>query len=495
MTVGRSFRGMSVATFLLAVAIAPTVAMLLILSLQLYISRSEEIRNDLSERGNLIAAALAETSTYGLVSGNVDALRSAMRRLMDSDHSIASVEVLDEQRRPLAVVESLTPRLGAPVNFERPVRSQKLLVDVFADPNSPHLSEPHAQGQSAEGRTLGYVRIGMSVEQLMEAKWRYLRVTAFVLIGAAGSGLVIALVLINRVRKPLSRVLDALRLIRQGSYAISLGPRAKGEMGELQSTITEVAHALQATTSGLEAAVAQRTLELRDAVAIAHRSNDEKRELIVESNRRLEEERQRIAVEIHDSMNSALIVVRLKAQHIEQLAEDGLHGDNADVILSSARSIAGSVDTLYSSAREIIRQLRPETIDMLGLVGALAELVRTYDEAHPACGFELVAPMELPELDGDLAITAYRLAQESLSNAAKHANATHVRVDIEWNASAAQLTMKIVDNGIGFDSKASPGGSLGLIGMRERVAGVGGELLLRTSQGNGTSVVFTIPFK
>ncbi|VTU19885.1 Signal transduction histidine-protein kinase/phosphatase DegS [Variovorax sp. SRS16] len=487
-------RGLSMATVLLVVAIAPTVVMLTAISLALYVSRSNEIRSDLAERGALTTAALAETSTYGVVSGNVEALRGIMQGLLTADRSIARAEVLDDQRRPLATAESSNPRSTAPISFERPIRAHTMAVDVFADLNNPHLSLPAAPSAAgSEGRILGYARISMSLESLVEAKWRYLRLTSLVLLVAAVVGLLFALTLIHRLHKPLASVVDALRHIRNGKYEISVGLSAKGEMGELQDTVVEVAQALRATTSGLEATVAQRTIQLREAVDLANRSNKEKRELIVESNRRLEEERRRIALEIHDSMNSALIVVRLKAQHIEHLAAIGVLSEGAKDIRQCAKDIAGSVEVLYASARAIAKQLRPEVIDMLGLLGALAELIRSYDEIHPDCRFVLAAPRALPELHGDDAITAYRLVQESLSNVVKHSNATSVHVDVKWQAHRSAIVMKIIDNGVGFDPDASPEGGLGLIGMRERVLGVGGTMDLQAAKGSGTSVTFVVP--
>ncbi len=489
----RSRHGLSMAAVLLVVAIVPTIVMLIVVSVSLYIARSNEIRSDLAERGALITAALAETSTYGVVSGNVEALRSTMRGLLASDRSIARAEVLDDQRRPLATVESTAPRSTAPISFERPIRAQTMAVDLFTDPTTPHLSQSGVKGSAGgEGRILGYARVSMSLEPLVEAKWRYLRVTSLVILIAAAVGLLFAMALIHRLRKPLASVVEALRQIRQGKYEVAVGPPARGEMGELQDTIVQVARALKATTSGLEATVAQRTLELREAVDLANRSNEEKRELIAESNRRLEEERRRIALEIHDSMNSALIVVRLKAQHIEQLAIEELQSQRSDEIRRSAKDIASSVEGLYASAREIVKQLRPEIIDMLGLREALSELVRNYDEIHPECRFVLQAPPSLPELHGDIAITAYRLVQESLSNVVKHSKASLVHVNVDWRASPATLAMKIVDNGIGFDPGAPTGGSLGLIGMRERVLAIGGTMDLQTSSA-GTSISFEVP--
>ena len=192
-------------------------------------------------------------------------------------------------------------------------------------------------------------------------------------------------------------------------------------------------------------------------------------------------------------MNSALIVVRLKAQHIEQLATEEIPSQSADDIRRSAKDIAGRVEALYASARDIVKQLRPEIIDMLGLREALAELVRSYDEIHPNCRFVLQAPQTLPELHEDIAITAYRLVQESLSNVAKHSKATSVQVDVEWQPSPSKIVMKIVDNGIGFDASVPPGGSLGLIGMRERVLAIGGTMDLQTSSNAGTSITFEVP--
>jgi two-component system sensor histidine kinase UhpB len=129
---------------------------------------------------------------------------------------------------------------------------------------------------------------------------------------------------------------------------------------------------------------------------------------------------------------------------------------------------------------------------MLGLWGALAKLARTYGEIHAHCRFTLQGPAELPDLKPDVAITAYRLIQESLSNVVKHARATAVRADIEWDALASIVVMVVTDNGVGFDPDASIRRGLGLIGMRERVFGISGTLNIRAAKGGGTSIAFTI---
>ena len=489
----RSSRNLSMTTIMLAIAIVPTIVMLIVISVALYVSRSTEIRTDLAERGTLIAAALAETSTYGVISGNAEILRSTMRSFLTVDRSIAGAEILDEDRRLLATVGSTGPLSTSPTFFERPIRLQTVDVDLLAELNKPQLSQPPAQAtESSEGRVLGYAKVFMSMEPLADAKWRYLRGTLIALLISAGIGLFLALLLIDRLRKPIALVINALQQIRNGKYKISIGRPARGEMGELQSTLLQVAQALQATTSGLEETVVQRTAQLQEAIELANLSNEEKRDLIAGNNRRLEEERRRISLEIHDSMNSTLLVVRLKAQHIEHLANDSITSESAKVISKSAQDIAVSVETLYVSARDIVRQLRPEIIDMLGLLGALAELVRTYDEIHPACRFILNGPVALPDLQTDIAITAYRLVQESLSNVVKHSNASCVCVDIEWNPLTSIIVMKITDNGVGFDPGASIRGGLGLIGMRERVFGIGGTMNLQTTKGGGTSITFTV---
>ncbi|MBZ8143306.1 hypothetical protein CLD22_26015 [Rubrivivax gelatinosus] len=282
--------------------------------------------------------------------------------------------------------------------------------------------------------------------------------------------------------------MDALRRIRDGRYDVSLLPRVPGELGELQTSIETMARTLGARSHELEERVADRTRELRDAIERVSAADAEKRRLIARGNALVEDERRRIAQEIHDDLNSALIAIRLLAL---SLADDARTA-REEALAAGADHIARRVDDLYRRARVIVKQLRPEVLDALGLAGAIEELVRQYDEIHPRCRFRLRAPASLGLVPEDLSIAIYRLVQEALTNVVKHAEATECTVFIARTADGAALRISVEDNGIGVPERAAATEGLGLVGMRERVAAFGGSMIVASAVGGGTRVEATM---
>jgi two-component system sensor histidine kinase UhpB len=146
--------------------------------------------------------------------------------------------------------------------------------------------------------------------------------------------------------------------------------RVGDEIGELQAAINEMAQGLSARGEELRALVDQRTADLQEAMAKAHTADAERGRLLARSNKQLEDERKRIAVEIHDHLNASLIGLRSKAQHIADVSS-GMEGGPAREVNATAIEITSTIATLYQNARDLIKQLRPEVIDVLGLTGAL----------------------------------------------------------------------------------------------------------------------------
>lgn len=483
--------GRTITGLLLGLAVAPTLLMFLVISVALYVNRSAEIDRDIRDHGKLIAAALAESSQYGVSTGNEALLESTMRGLMSADSSIASLEIFDSTNHLLAAARATGPVI-APLLVEQEIRREAIDVDLFDSASSPHLARD-VPATVHPGGVIGRVQVLMSRAPLEQAKRHSLySLGALVLAAAAGTGL-FGLLLARRIRDPLSEILNALRGIRRGRYAVDIHVAADGELRELQETVVDVALSLGRTTQDLESTVEERTRELKLAVEAADRANDQVRQLVTRGNTQLEAERQRIAVELHDSLNASLIVLQMKIQQIAALAEPGADAAMVAEIESLAGSLASSTSDLYEMARGIVKQLRPEVLDTLGLHGALAEMVREYDQLHLTCRFKLQTSAKFPALRGDVAIACYRLAQEALSNVVKHSEATQARVKLSWIGESASINMRIVDNGVGFDVSAARPGRLGLAGMQERVAALEGSMTVLSRASSGTLVSFVLP--
>jgi len=203
-----------------------------------------------------------------------------------------------------------------------------------------------------------------------------------------------------------------------------------------------------------------------------------------------EDERRRLAHELHDGIGHSLTaLIHLVAQATDALAE---RPDVARERLARAHDVAQST---LKDTRVLSRLLRPQILDDLGLEPALRWLARTYQDDH-ALSVTLDLDQPFPEVDGDLSTLIFRVTQESLSNIARHAEASHVEVSLRRRS--IYLTLAIRDDGKGCDPQAafavsSEGRSSGLGGMRDRVRLFGGTLRLDSKPGEGCAIAAQFP--
>jgi signal transduction histidine kinase len=205
-----------------------------------------------------------------------------------------------------------------------------------------------------------------------------------------------------------------------------------------------------------------------------------------------EEERRRLARELHDGIGQILTALKNQLERIERRAA----GDAPELApqLADAVDLAGAA---LRDTRELSRLLRPPVLDDLGLAAALRWLARTMGERT-----ELAVELDwrLPEerLPAELETLIFRVVQEALTNALKHSGAEGARVEVE--RAGATLVTRISDPGAGFDPAAAlapggdPGGAgYGLRGMRDRVELFGGRLAVRSAPGEGTVLELELP--
>ena len=203
-----------------------------------------------------------------------------------------------------------------------------------------------------------------------------------------------------------------------------------------------------------------------------------------------EDERRRLAHELHDGVGHSLTaLIHLVSQATDALAE---RPDEARERLQRARDVAQST---LQETRALSRLLRPQILDDLGLEAALRWLARSFHDDHRvAVGLDLDQPF--PQIDGDLSTLVFRVTQESMSNIARHAEAKHV--DIGLHQRAVFLILTIQDDGRGCDPAAAlaesrEGRSSGLGGLRDRVRLFGGTLRVDSTPGTGCTVTVQFP--
>lgn len=480
----------SIAARVLSISAVPVLAMFVAVIAILYSAEEQQAGESVEQSGQLLAKALAEASPYGVLSRNVEGLQRSAERLLHAQDGVEAIEILDDSRRMVA--GSGVDKPGRFV-FEEPITADALDVDLF-DTGAPHINSAHTNGRAvAPGRIVGYVRVVMSPEPILSHQ----RHRALVGIGLmfAVSAIVIVLGLFFAkalIRSPLNDVMCALRAIRQGDLDVEFGKRAGGELGELQEAIEQMSRGLKVRRDELRRLVEQRTEELRLQMERATESDAERSRLVAHTVDLVERERRRISRELHDQFNASLLSVKLRAEALA--IDDGNPPDAAEVI-ATANAITREVERIYGDARRMIKSLRPEVLDSVGLAGAIQEAVRNFNDDGTECHVALEVPprdQPLPKLSDEASIAAFRLVQEALSNIHKHSRAHHAHVVVGFDQHHGDVLIEVKDDGIGFDPQVRAGG-FGLLGMRERVAAVGGVLSVHSVPGQGTEVRARFP--
>ena len=195
------------------------------------------------------------------------------------------------------------------------------------------------------------------------------------------------------------------------------------------------------------------------------------------------EERRRLAGEIHDTLAQGLTAIVAQLEAAEQA---GHRPDEWSRHLTQARSLARSSLT---EARRSVRALRPEQLENATLAEALGELTCGWSQQSgiPA---ELETAGAASRAPADTEAALFRVAQEALTNVGRHAKATKVRLTL--TDLDDMLLLDVADDGVGFDADADTTG-YGLVGMRHRLAGVGGALTVESAPGYGTTLNAAVP--
>jgi two-component system sensor histidine kinase UhpB len=194
-----------------------------------------------------------------------------------------------------------------------------------------------------------------------------------------------------------------------------------------------------------------------------------------------EEERRRVAQELHDEVGQALTAVMLQIGRLAKKAPEELTHELQETLDTTRASL--------DDVRRIAKQLRPEALDDLGLVPALNALATTFAE-RTGLRIGRRLPANPPALGKEDELVLFRVAQEGLTNAARHAGTS--RVDLSLEETSAGIVLRVRDYGVGFDGGSAGGG---IRGMRERALLIGADLSIRSAQGGGTEVTLSLPLK
>ena len=253
----------------------------------------------------------------------------------------------------------------------------------------------------------------------------------------------------------------------------------KGKLDENRT----LQHQLLSQNLDLEVQVAERTKELTESLRQIRIVDEQRRRLLVSLVHAEEDERKRIAGDIHDDPMQKIVATNMRLQLLRRQLSDPAHLEVLDKLLSTVRSSIRSL-------RHLIFELRPHVLDQDGLAPALREYLESLD-----ADFDFSVEQQLQEEPGaELRVLLYRVAQEALTNIRKHAHAR--RVNVLLAEQDGGFLIRITDDGVGFtapETLQSGRGHLGLSAMRERAEMAGGWCRLLSLPGAGTTVEIWVP--
>ncbi|MCY1266470.1 PAS domain S-box protein [compost metagenome] len=201
-----------------------------------------------------------------------------------------------------------------------------------------------------------------------------------------------------------------------------------------------------------------------------------------------EEERRRIARELHDDLGQRLSALKMD---MAMLGADVDEGRDTAGLLDEIGAINGVIDNTVASVRRIASDLRPALLDELGMIPAIEWLADDFANRY---GLAVSVDGAEADVPGQTAIAMFRIVQEALSNVVRHADATTVHIQL--TQSEGQLVLQVQDNGVGWDkvpSASGPRKSLGLLGIRERARLLGGSFTIDSTPGKGFCLIVQIP--
>ena len=309
--------------------------------------------------------------------------------------------------------------------------------------------------------------------------------------GALGLVLIFAVGVGRRIAEPIAKLTGIARTVGEG-----------GEVGPLITGINEadlVAQALCSTNKDLSRRTEEltRTVEalresekrLRQTSADLRRVLDQRTELLNRMVSAQENERQRIARELHDHLGQYFVAILLGLSTMEQTWR---RGDEAGQRIAELKELTSAVSR---EVHQLSWELRPTALDDLGLEAAMANYLEKWRERF-SLNVDFVGNLRGRRLSPSIEITLYRVLQEAMTNIAKHAKAERISVALEANPTEVRLIVE--DDGTGFAgdpagvSRVRSGG-FGLLGVRERLAAVGGSLSIETAPYRGTALFCQIP--
>ena len=422
---------------------------------------SAALRQELIKEGITVGTGLASQSRNLILTDDQFALYSLVREQQAADKNLAYIFVLDGNGNVIAhSFESGFPTdlLGVnQVELGEPYRVQALLTE---DGRLQDVAVPIIVSGKA-----GVIRLGMSEAAINTVVGENVRKILIWIALILVLGLSVAYALATILANPISELSAAARAIGKGDFRWKAPVWLRDEIGNLGTAFNEMSDELK-------------------------HKEEARQQLLARVISAQEEERKRIARELHDETGQALTSLMVGLKVTEDLTD-----------ATQIREQTAELRTLAAQALENVRhlatELRPSVLDDLGLVAAIRRYTQEYSKKMNVNVDSHISGLDEQRLPPEVESTIYRIIQEALTNITKHAEASNVSVVLRYGDSL--LVAIVEDDGKGFDVDqvltSATEKSLGLFGMYERASLVGGKLTIESQPGAGTTVFLEIPLE
>lgn len=442
------------------------------------------------------------------------ALRDSLERdmlLVDRQHVQQSVELM-ASRKPVqdVTVYSVERKVFASSDASAvgQIRGSEEIDRVFASLETvtgadnqqgeknmsvvfPVLNKPDCYGCHGSGsQILGAIEIGVD-SKMLDEQLRQQTLTMVVIAGVTFLmiGATLTYMFRSSVVNPISKLIASAQRIAGGDLSARVAIQRDDEVGtmaknfnEMAERVEENAKALEASKVELEEKVQERTRQLQETAVVRGK-------LLERLISAQEEERRRVARELHDEAGQALSAIMLDlARAIDSLPDEAAEAKKK---LTQSRALAAQT---LGELRKLIYDLRPEVLDQLGLAPALRSYVKSRLEAKNIKVWLSFSGLD-DRLPSKIETTIFRIIQEATTNVVRHSGASAVTIKVTATKSA--INANIDDNGKGFDVETAlrSSDSFGLRGIQERVSAVGGQLSIESEPAKGTLIWFQIPLE
>ncbi|KUO72479.1 MAG: histidine kinase [Desulfosporosinus sp. BRH_c37] len=432
---------------------------------------TNNLRDQLDKRAVSIGSDVAARATNELLINNAYSVYELLQNTLKNNENVLYLFIVDPQGNVLAHT------------FGEAFPKELLKANTVAGTDKYHMTAFRTEVGVVRdvavpilNGKLGVARIGMDENGLQKAvlimTWNLLLIALFV----SALGIIAAVLLTRVLTQPIRELVSLTQRVTQGELDVQGVVHTQDEIGVLTEAFNQMTVSLSSNYRERE--------NLMDELK-------EKEELRLQLLEKVmtaqEEERKRISRELHDETSQSLTSLMVGLKVLESEASFCAVGER---LQEMRQTVAQTLEEVHHLARE----LRPSVLDDMGLVPALERYIREYETKF---GTEVdfnVTGFKAQRVPAAIEVALYRIVQEALTNVAKYAKASMVSVLLDWREEWVSAIVE--DNGQGFDphqTVTQPGRGLGLFGMQERAALLGGTFNIESQKGRGTTVFIKIP--